>query len=124
MSSIWQYVSGALMASLVLLSVYSYTRIGGLKLGLSEVRQELLLATFNGKQCSASLKHQNNVIEEVKIDYESRLAELKAWEDKPAEIRYNTIYKYIDREVIKNEDSCENTKAVISGVRSINYDKL
>ena len=124
MGAIWQYVSGFLGAVLVALGIYTYMTVNGLKLELSETRVSVVTAKADYNMCRSAVGKQNNKIAAVQVDYSEAVKKLDQWKAKPVEIRYNTIYKYIPRKVVENEDTCENIKLYIDAIRHIDYNGL
>ena len=124
LSSVWQYVSGALGAMLLMLGIYTYMTVNGLKLELADTQTDVVVAKADYNMCRASVDEQNGKIEKLGVDYDGAVKKLSEWKKKPAEIRYNTIYKYISREVVNNEESCENTKRAIDAIRHIDFSGL
>lgn len=124
LGSIWQYVSGFLGAVLVALGIYTYMTVNGLKLELSETRVSVVTAKADYNMCRDTVSKQNEKIDAVKVEYGEAVKKLDEWKAKPAEIRYNTIYKYVPRKVVENEDTCENIELYIDAVRHIDYNGL
>lgn len=124
MQAIWQYIIGFLGAVLVALGGYAYVTISGLKLELSENQAKMVVALTNAESCSKEVEKQNKLVDSLKADREDAIRKYEEWKKKPKKIRYNTVYKYIPKEVIRHEDSCENTKHMLDAVRNIDFDQL
>ena len=69
----------------------------------------------------------NDSVKDIKRELEKledKVQELEEWEALPPEIRYNTIYKYMPKEVIVERGDCNDTKNLIDSIRTIDFSKL
>ena len=84
---------------------------------LSKSQSLLALEKANNINLSASIEAQNNKIELIKNDYDSKNKEFEQWKQKPAEIKYKEIIKKI--EVKSNE--CKDIKIIIDDIRNTSF---
>ena len=71
----------------------------------------------NNTTLRSSIKDQNQKIAEHENNYEAKLKELQEWKNKPAEIKYEKINKYI--KVKSNE--CKDIKTIINDIRTTSF---
>ena len=117
-------VAGAVVIAL-LVGLYFY--IHGLKKKIEELQSTLkdsYIEVANSKleatRYKAALESQSSRIEALEVNKDKAERELAKWKEKPAKIRYNTIYKI--REV--KSSSCKDIKSTINSIRKINYKDL
>lgn len=70
-----------------------------------------------------SISNQNAKIEKLRLDKEKAEADLANWKKLPKEVRYEVIYKYINKEIIKSEE-CDDIKSILNSLSNINYNNL
>lgn len=110
LSSIWQYVSGALLGVLIMLGTYTYFVKGALNDALDDntrVRLELALKT-------TAFDAQSAIIESQRVDLNKSMDKLDKWKALPPEIRYETIYKRIPGWVEIKRSNCDDVKAILN----------
>ena len=109
----------------LIVGLYFYTH--SLKVQIRELRSdlkdsyvELANSKLESSRYKSALDAQSREVELLSVDKQKADKKLAEWKAKPAEIRYNVIYKI--RKVKSNE--CKQIKAVINSIRSINYTDL
>jgi hypothetical protein len=116
---------------IILLIVGLYVYVATLKSQISDLNNTLLttkveLAAEQRQSVlyKSVLEQQNREIEDLMIDGAEARTELEAWQERPPEVRYKTLYKtiYKTKEVKSNE--CKDIKELIDNVRAIDYDSL
>lgn len=127
-TGIFKYISMALGAALIGLSVLYFFRIeffkgvvSGLEDDIVELKLDLRSVEINKFRLEASIDELNKITTENAIDAYEKNLELDAWKAKPEKIRYNTIYKYLDRNITFKDESCENTRTVIDAIRNAKF---
>lgn len=93
------------------------SQVENLNSKLSKTESLLALEKANNINLSASIQAQNNKIELIKNDYDSKNKEFEQWKQKPAEIKYKEIIKKI--EVKSNE--CKDIKIIIDDIRNTSF---
>ena len=71
----------------------------------------------NNVTAKATIKSQNDAIENQKVELSEKLQELQEWKNQPPETRYKEVIKY--KEVKSNE--CEDIKNIINSIRSTSF---
>ena len=109
----------------IAVSLYFY--ISSLKSEISQLRAELMDTKISLVQqerqselYKSSLDRQSDYIESIKAGREKALSDLQKWKNKPEKVKYKVIYK--TREIKSND--CKDIKAVIDGVRAIDFSSL
>jgi len=116
-------MSGMVVALLIGLYFYVHSlkvQIAGLRNDLKDSYIELANSRLEGSRYKAALDKQSSKIEMLELDKQKADKKLAEWKAKPAEIRYNTIYKI---RKIKSND-CKKLHEQISAVKRINYSDL
>ena len=83
----------------------------------SEQSKELAIEKANNVTAKATIKSQNDAIENQKVELSEKLQELQEWKNQPPETRYKEVIKY--KEVKSNE--CEDIKNIINSIRSTSF---
>ena len=79
--------------------------------------KELAIEKANNVTAKATIKSQNDAIENQKVELSEKLQELQEWKNQPPETRYKEVIKY--KEVKSNE--CEDIKNIINSIRSTSF---
>ena len=84
--------------------------------------QKVMMAEYKTtvKDLEDVIDKQNKALKDIEVDYNASLVELDEWKNKPAEIRYKTIYEKIPAEVNMTRGNCEDTSKFIDALRGIN----
>ena len=112
------------MIALIALKACTGIQITNLEEEVLQLTTELVVVNNNATRLRNSIAVQNTAIDELTLDVTSKKAELEGWQNKPAEIRYNTIYKKVPVYVNIKEETCENTKAVIDVARQYDFNAI
>jgi len=116
-------VGGIVVALIVGLYFYVHSlkvQISGLRSDLKDSYVELANSKLEATRYKSALDAQSGKIEALKVNKDKADKKLAEWKAKPAEIRYNTIYKI--RKVRSND--CKQIKATINSIRNIKYSDL
>lgn len=124
MFGIRDYAIAGLSIAIVVLWGWTSIEIGSLEDEVRILELEATELNMNITSLKGGIDTQNSKIEKMKADREENLAELEIWKSKPAEIRYNTIYKKIPEYIDMRVENCEQTKTIIDAARSINFNEL
>jgi len=121
--NLFEYVSGGLALLLIGSGLYNKVEVSGLENDVAKTQIELLECKSQSRLYKLSLNNQTKMIEALRVDYNVSIMQLEEWRIKPPEFRYETIYKYIPKiEYIKGD--CNDTKALINSISTINYNSL
>ena len=93
------------------------SQVENLNSKLSKTESLLALEKANNINLSASIEAQNNKIELIKNDYDSKNKEFEQSKQKQEEIKYKEIIKKI--EVKSNE--CKDIKIIIDDIRNTSF---
>ena len=122
------FIFGVLIVS-VISALYFYvyslkTDIKDLQLQVSQMEITVINKKLEVERLETSIISQNKYIESLEANKTKNLAELEKWKNKPAEVRYKTIYEtiYKDKEIKSNE--CKDIKTMLDNVRSIDFSSL
>jgi len=118
------YAIGGLMVALIVLKGWTGVVISDLEEEVTQLTTELVVVNNNATRLRNSIAVQNTAIDKLTLDITTRSIELEEWRNKPAEIRYNTIYKEIPAYVDMRKESCENTKAIIDVARNYDFNAI
>lgn len=121
MFSISQYAVGGLVVALIVLKLWTGIIIGNLEDNVAELTVEVTTLTVNNVALKSSITEQNKAIKALSVDVGLKEEELVEWQNKPAKIRYKTIYKEIPEYVDMRKETCENTKSIIDVARNYNF---
>jgi len=116
-------VGGVVVALLFGLYFYVHSmkvQISGLRNDLKDSYVELVNSKLKATRYKSALDAQSSNTETLKVNKQKVDRKLAEWKAKPAEIRYNTIYKI--RKVKSN--GCKQIKATINNIRHIKYNDL
>jgi len=122
------YLKNAVMlVAAAVLTTYIYT----LKADIHELTANVQEMTIRASVCAtealtlqATIDSSNARLKVATASVAANNAKLKAWREKPPEVRYNTIYKMIPAKVRSNKDSCENTSKYIDAIRHVKFSEL
>lgn len=96
------------------------TDVSSLKTSLAYSEVSVTKLEESNRELSRSILVQNEAIDEMAIDKYKAYAEYAEWKAKPADVRYEVIYK--TREV--KSDDCEDIKSVLDSSKSIDFNSL
>lgn len=107
--------------TLLISAWYGYeTKIDNLEKTVKELREEigikesaLITEKHNYVTIEAALKDANAAVEKLGVKYGSAMVQLEAERNKPKDVKYEVIYKYIDKE---DSNECEDIKYAIDGL--------
>lgn len=119
-SNIQLFIIAFLVALLLSVGIYSRILLSQNKtLTTDLITKNSLLEVEKTKNINlnASIKNQNEKIENNQIDLDTKLKELEEWKNKPAEIKYKEIIKF--KEIKSNE--CTDIKNIINSIRTTSF---
>ena len=96
--------------------------INDLTLDVVNTQNKLLNEQVQSSLYKVSLEKQSLLIEQIQTDYNASIVKLNKWKAKPAEVRYEVIYKTINKELKSNE--CKDVTNSIDTIKSIDYSLL
>lgn len=127
-SSIKLYIVGAIVAATVGYIWYLDNKIGALEEEVVQLDNDIvqLQASKIVKEteldmCVATVKQMNTAVENMQVDMNASLDKYNKLKSKKPEVKYEVIYKYMDKEA---SNECEDIKASIRAIRGIDYDSL
>lgn len=94
--------------------------IAGLNIELVSKEVTITKLESSNREYKVLVGVQNDAVDMLAVDMASANKKLKEWKAKPAEVRYETIYKI--SEVKSNE--CIDIKGTISHIRGLDYSSL
>lgn len=89
----------------------------------SNEQKKTAALTISNMGLKASIKESNLKLEAIEVDYDKAILLYKKQLEKPPDVRYEVIYKYIDREVAKSGE-CNDIKNVLNSLSNIDYNDL
>lgn len=119
-SNIQLFIIAFLVALLLSVGIYSRILLSQNKILTTDlITKNSLLEVEKTKNINlnASIKNQNEKIENNQIDLDTKLKELEEWKNKPAEIKYKEIIKF--KEIKSNE--CSDIKNIIDIIRTTSF---
>ncbi len=119
-SNIQLFIIAFLVALLLSVGIYSRILLSQNKILTTDlITKNSLLEVEKTKNINlnASIKNQNEKIENNQIDLDTKLKELEEWKNKPAEIKYKEIIKF--KEIKSNE--CTDIKNIINSIRTTSF---
>lgn len=96
--------------------------INDLTLDVVNTQNKLLNEQVQSSLYKVSLEKQSLLIEQMRADYDVSMDKLNKWKAKPAEVRYEVIYKTINKEI--KSDECKDVANSIDTIKSIDYSLL
>lgn len=117
------YVIAGIITLLIGAYIYDLKQdINNLELDNANLQNKLIKEQFQGSLYKSSLDKQSLLIEQMRADYDVSMDKLNKWKAKPAEVRYEVIYKTINKEIKSNE--CKDVTNSIDTIKSIDYSLL
>lgn len=119
-SNIQLFIIAFLVALLLSVGIYSRILLSQnktLTIDLSTKNSLLEVEKTKNVNLNATIKNQNEKIENNQIDLDTKLKELEEWKNKPAEIKYKEIIKF--KEIKSNE--CIDIKNIIDSIRTTSF---
>jgi len=117
------YVIVGIIAALIGAYIYDLKQdINNLELDKASLQSKLIKEQFQGSLYKSSLDKQSLLVEQMRADYDVSVDKLNKWKAKPAEVRYEVIYKTINKEIKSNE--CKDVANSIDTIKSIDYSLL
>jgi uncharacterized protein HemX len=119
-SNIQLFIIAFLVALLLSVGIYSRILLSQnktLTVDLNTTNSLLEVEKAKNVNLNASIKNQNEKIENNQIDLDTKLKELEEWKNKPAEIKYKEIIKF--KEIKSNE--CTDIKNIIDSIRTTSF---
>lgn len=119
-SNIQLFIIAFLVALLLSVGIYSRILLSQNKILTTDlITKNSLLEVEKTKNINlnATIKNQNEKIENNQIDLDTKLKELEEWKNKPAEIKYKEIIKF--KEIKSNE--CTDIKNIINSIRTTSF---
>ena len=117
------YVIAGIIALLIGAYIYDLKQdINNLELDNANLQNKLIKEQFQGSLYKSSLDKQSLLVEQMRADYDVSVDKLNKWKAKPAEVRYEVIYKTINKEIKSNE--CKDVTNSIDTIKSIDYSLL
>lgn len=117
------YVIAGIIALLIGAYIYDLKQdINNLELDKSNLQNKLIKEQFQGSLYKSSLDKQSLLIEQIQTDYDASIVKLNKWKAKPAEVRYEVIYKTINKE--KKSNACNDIIDSVDSIKLIDYSLL
>jgi predicted Holliday junction resolvase-like endonuclease len=116
-------ITGVVAILIISISTYVYMlkkTITELNTSLLESKIELAKEQRQSALYRSTLDNQTKEIESLAVDKSKADKKLAEWRAKPADVRYEVIYKM--REV--KSDECADIKTVIDNIRNLDYSRL
>ncbi len=121
-----EYISAAVGVALLGTVGFYKLKISNLENDISVMEKAAVVKQFEYSDCKKSIKLQNETIAKMNDIVIVKTDKLNNWKAKPPEIRYNTVYKkmyiYVDRNNTTGE--CNETKSIIDGIRTIDFNSI
>lgn len=111
-----KYIILTLVVVVVGLSVYSKSLCGT----IDSLKEDLVLSKSNEMSLSKAIESQNLAISKYEIDLQNVTAGYVDLLSKPAEIRYETVYKKIPSIKVQS-DECKDIKKLLDDIRTAGY---
>lgn len=107
---------------LAIVSAFGYQHIKILKLekAVAGLTTEKVSLEMNNLRLKSVIDEQNDAIEQVAAQYADKVDAYNRLANKPAEIRYKTVYKEVPA-LIKNSNECEDIKKLLDEIRKAGY---
>ena len=118
------YIIGGLGILLLILGIFSYMRVSSLENDLLVAQKETLVYQKESIRKDSALDLQTLQVESLKVRNDKALETLAEWNDKPVEVKYHEIIKYLPSKAIIQRNSCEDIKTYFSSTEGINLDNL
>jgi molybdopterin biosynthesis enzyme len=118
------YIIAALAVAIISLQVMTSIEITNLEKAVISTRLELTEARMNANTYKSVVETNNLRIGALGASLDAKKAELASWEDKPAEVRYRTIYKHLPSDINITKGTCETTKKVIDAIRHTDFNAI
>jgi len=114
------------LAVTVLLGIFGYMKleISHLQSTVDKLQKEVQLRQTNLNMCKASRAVQTQQIEDLRIDYDSKLSKYNKLLSSKPKIRYKTIYRNIIRDINITDEGCKNVKQFIDNIRNTDPDSI
>ena len=117
------YVIVGIITLLIGAYIYNLNQaIASLELDNANLQNKLIKEQLQGSLYKSSLDKQSLLVEQMRADYDASVDKLNKWKAKPAEVRYEVIYKTINKELKSNE--CKDVTSSIDTIKSIDYSLL
>ena len=120
-------VGGIVLVACLGLWYYIYSLksdINDLQFQVSTIQTKLANKNLEVERLENSLNKQSALVEALEVDRNSSLTKLQEWKNKPAEVRYKTIYKTIYKEGVVKSNECKDIKSMLNDVKLINFNSL
>ena len=102
---------------------YCNIQINSLEKEVKYLNAKLITSTANNLTLRGSISSQNEKIKKYELDIQAKEKELLEWQNKPAKVKYKTIY----RDIVKDSNltgECDEVKSIINSIPSINLNSL
>lgn len=99
-------------------------RVSSLENDLLVAQKETLVYQKESIRKDSALDLQTLQVESLKVRNDKALETLAEWNDKPVEVKYHEIIKYLPSKAIIQRNSCEDIKTYFSSTEGINLDNL
>ena len=117
------YIYWAIGVIAIAYITYCNTQIDSLEKEVKYLNAKLITSTTNNLTLRGSISSQNEKIEKYELDIQSKEKELLEWQNKPAKVKYETIYKEIVRDNNLTGE-CDEVKSIINSIPNINLNSL
>ena len=118
------FVSGTILVASLFYNGVLKIKVNGLNEEIVDLKVEVKECSMNNSLLKGAINSQNESIEGMRFNIDSKSKELSEWKNKPEKVRYNVIYKNIPTTISIEEEDCETTKETISAIRNINFNSL
>ena len=118
------YVVAGLSMLITFSVAYHYATVNTLEKKLLKVQKDLADEIVKSTLYKSALDLQSLEIEHLRVDVNTSKTKLEQWKALPTQIRYETIYKYIPKQVILERGDCNDTKMLIDSIRAIDFNSL
>ena len=119
LNGVFKYTTIGLGVALGLILITYQVRVSGLKTDVMELQMELQASEMNRFSLKSSIEDQNKAIDAMVVDMVAKDEEIEKWKNKPADVRYETVYKRLPADINLTKDDCETVRSVIGSIRGI-----
>ena len=116
------YVISAVVIFVMSVFTYMSFEMEALKSDVARAEAEVIKEKSRNIICNQALDTQTKEIEAQRVDYEARIS---AYKNMSPDVKYKVIYRDVVKDVnLTKESSCDDTKNIIDGVRTIDFSGL
>jgi hypothetical protein len=127
MIGIKQYIYIALTIGAISYVWLTDTKIESLKANVESLKKDILVSNVNAIECEGTIKEQNEVIQNLAVDYNQSVSEFDAYKKLPAKVKIKKerviIYRDVNITKPRKERSCEEYKTIESNTYMLDWNK-